>query len=127
RPRLAFLNTLGQLGLMSACGYLLEHRYGMVGIAIAYAAAVILTNTVRAVQLRLLLDVSLPWDTITKYGLCWAAVAALALMASTKHSFDPFKQVVLAVVACVLCGVLMLWVSSREERHALAMLVRRRG
>ncbi len=123
RSQLALLNNLGQLAFVAICGYLLGKKFGMLGIAIAYATAVTLVNTVRAAQLRRLFNVSLPLGTITKYGACWAITAAVTMLLATGQTFVPSQQVLLAIGAALACGTLMLVVSSHDERRALSVLI----
>ncbi|MDP2726054.1 MAG: flippase [Dehalococcoidia bacterium] len=128
RPRLNLANDAAALAITAALCLLLIPRLGMLGAAVAAAAATTLVNLLRALEVRVLLGMSPASNGIWKPLAAGLAAGAASWVLST-HLLPPVGPGALAVNLFFLLGAyaLAMWLLGFErEDLVMAAAMKRR-
>ncbi len=124
RSHLALANNLAALALTAVGGTVLGRHYGVLGIAWAYAGAVVLLNAVRALQIWRLFRVSIPLTTVGRSALACGGTVLLAALLPIRVDLSIAERLIAGIAGAVVALLAMYGIASHSERRALMALVR---
>ncbi len=124
RSDVAIVNNAAALGLTAIGGILLGRHFGLLGVASAYAGAVVLLNGVRAYQLWSLFRVSIPVGTIGRSALACGGTVITAALLPVRLGRPIVASLGVGLCGAIIALAVMYSLASLPERLALKALVR---
>src|SRR6185437_5916024 len=124
RSYLALANNVGALALIAIGAAIFGRRFGLLGVASAYAGAMVLLNAVRAYQIWHLFRLSIPLATIGRSALACGGTVVVAALFPVRSQLPIAASLVIGLGGAIVSLVVMYGIASVRERLALKALVR---